>query len=154
MHGNNVCIIHQQIFDGISRLGAVYSKLCAAGCILFKHWTATFYCDPQRGVHSEINFGLKGDHNILKGYQKDTREVSVEIKLVCEFMEACLNDWNHSIGVERSQFYHLNHFTTEQLVILCSELAKFCIPQEKKNFSPRIYHMLDAVKKDCTKKVR
>ena len=135
-------------------MGAVFSKLCAAGCILFKNWTATFHCDPTRPIHSEIDFGLKDlKDSILKGRSDDTREVGDEIKLVCEFMEDCLNDWNHTISRERQMFYHLNHFTTEQLVILCGELAKFCIPKEKKMFPVRIYHMLHAVKKACTKKV-
>ena len=140
-----------QILDGITRLAKVYTELSAAGCILFKQWNATFFCDPDRNVHSEIDFGSSTKKMVIRGMKKDTREVSDQIKRVCESMEGCLNDWTHHIKVQRKQFYFLNCFTTEQLVILCKEIAKFW--KNEHGYSRLIYHTLDRVRSSCTEQV-
>ena len=139
------------MFDSVSHLASTFLKLNFAGCVFFRKWNATFYCDRTRPVHSVVDFGLTNRNNenqeyVLHGRRSETGDVLDEVKLVSEFLETCLNEWNHMIDVQRDQFYFLNHYTTEQLVILCQDLAKFC---QKRECSPRIFQLLHAVKPDC-----
>ena len=141
------------MFDSVCQLASTFLKLNAAGCVLFRKWSAEFYCDQNRLVHSVIDFGLNkqsGDNQeyVLRGRSSETSDVLEEVKHVRDFLEACLNEWNHMIDVQRDQFYFLNHFTTEQLVILCQDLAEFC---QKRECPPRIFQLLHAVKPDCTR---
>ena len=46
-----------QVFDGMKRLSAVFIKLHDAGCVLFKTWQASFFCDPNRPVCAILEFG-------------------------------------------------------------------------------------------------
>jgi hypothetical protein len=73
------------------------------------------------------------------------------ISSLCTFMEDCLKEWMHHIGVQRTEAYYLNHFTTKQLVILQNELAKVN-SAEKKDLSKNIYPLLSQVKKNCNYK--
>lgn len=70
------------------------------------------------------------------------------INCLCSFMEDCLRDWRQHIGDQRTKLYYLNHFTTEQLVILQAELAK--VGDDHKNvLSTNVYSLLSKVKKNC-----
>ena len=70
------------------------------------------------------------------------------ISCICSFMEDCLKDWRQHIGDERTQLYYLNHFTTEQLVILQGELSKVGNDQTN-GLSKNVYPLLSKVKKNC-----
>ena len=59
-------------------------------------------------------------------------------------MEGCLIDWNQFIDKKRTEFPQLNHYTTEQLVNLCKELA--VEPQE---INDQAFALLHDVKPDC-----
>ena len=82
-----------------------------------------------------------------------TANVSDQIKDLCEFLDACLDEWQHDIEVKRLKFYFLNHFTTEQLVILRREIAACFEEESRDRVSPRIYPMLSSVKRNCTEQV-
>ena len=70
------------------------------------------------------------------------------INCLCSFMEDCLNDWKQHIKDQRTELYYLNHFTTEQLVILQGELTK--VGNDQKNgLSRTVYPLLSKVKKNC-----
>lgn len=76
------------------------------------------------------------------------RGVLDHISCLCSFMEDCLRDWRQHIGDQRTKLYFLNHFTTEQLVILQSELSK--VGNDQKNgLSRNVYPVLSKVKKNC-----
>ena len=76
------------------------------------------------------------------------RGVLDHISCLCRFMEDCLRDWRQHIGDQRTKLYYLNHFTTEQLVILQGELSK--VGNDQKNgLSGNVYPMLSKVKKNC-----
>ena len=130
----------------MTRLGRLYTKLCSAGSIIFRKWRATFYCDPDIKVTADINFGLSD--KMLHA----PRGISLtkQIMDLCEFLEDCLHQWTEDIHQKRQEFYQLNHFTTEQLVILRSELAKVCSGEQGK---PEMYALLHAVKSGCDTQV-
>ncbi len=101
-----------------------------------------------------MNFGV-GDTGLLTG----TRTLSEELKFLREFMTNCLKDWYHYVDARRAQYYELNYFTTEQLVVLRKCLAEFT--WEKKQQSPghessiphdlpaQVYALLTSVKDLC-----
>jgi len=70
------------------------------------------------------------------------------INCLCSFMEDCLNNWRQHISDQRTKLYYLNHFTTEQLVILQAELSKVGGDQ-KNGLSRNVYPLLSKVKRNC-----
>ena len=137
-----------QILDGVTRLGSLYIRICNAGCCLFHHWKAIFYCDPNKKMLAQVKFGKEGQH-IFGGWKKGAKNgVSGYINDLCMFMEDCLNEWLEHIARQRVESYYLNYYTTEQLVILQNELPK--INTDIAHISKNIYPLLSLVKKDCT----
>ncbi|XP_053391302.1 E3 ubiquitin-protein ligase rnf213-alpha-like [Mercenaria mercenaria] len=134
------------IFDGALRLSNVYVKLCSAGCVLFKNWTACFFCDQGRPVCAILEFGETESQ--LKGRQSETEELKDIIPKLAGFMESCFDRWMEFIKEKRKKYRHLNYFTTDQLVILQRELVKIGTSEEPSHL---IYPLLSAVKSDCTR---
>jgi len=79
------------------------------------------------------------------------RGVLDHISYLCSFMEDCLKDWRQHIGDQRTKQYYLNHFTTEQLVILQGELSKVG-NDDRNGLSRNVYPLLSKVKKNCCMK--
>lgn len=143
-------LLYFKVFDGVSRLGNLYVRICNAGCTLFQHWKARFYCNRNRAVHSRIEFGQDNKH-VLTGAEEvkgKTGGVLHDINELCKFMEDCLSQWLERIGEMRTQLYYLNHYTTEQLVILQNELAK--VNSDRAQVSPCVYPLLSAIRSDCS----
>lgn len=69
----------RQIFDEITSLTNTYICIEAAGSILFKDWSAKFYCDLTIDVNTIIDFGLSGGK--LAGHTREA-EVLKQIRLV------------------------------------------------------------------------
>ena len=91
---------------------------------------------------------------MLEGLTKDCSTVAKQIQTMSEFLEQCYIDWLDHIEKRRSEFYYLNHYNTQQLVILCQEIVSLfnntkgtigdsCIDR-------KVYPMLCAVKHNCT----
>lgn len=59
-------------------------------------------------------------------------------------MESFLERWNRFISEKRSQYFYLNYYTAEQLVLLCRELGSEC-PSEA------ALMMLSLIKQNCSK---
>ena len=138
-----------QIYEGITRLANAYVKICAAGSILFEKWKCLFYCDPGRPVVVNIDIqGLNKTQQLVGEAVEGLDDVSDHIIELCQFMEECLNEWTKDINGKRTQFCHLNYFTTAQLVILRNELAKVAFSNY--DVSCRVYPMLDSVKNNCS----
>ncbi|VDI41382.1 Hypothetical predicted protein [Mytilus galloprovincialis] len=62
------------ILDSVVRLGNIYTKLVAEGCVLFSQWHVKFLCDRTRKACAFINFGFGEDKHTLKGRIDDTNE--------------------------------------------------------------------------------
>ncbi|KAH3727158.1 hypothetical protein DPMN_053084, partial [Dreissena polymorpha] len=69
------------------------------------------------------------------------------ISELSKFMEKCYKEWLEYINKKRAEYYHLNFFTVDQLVILQRELVKIGSESEPSHL---IYPLLSAVKKTCT----
>ena len=136
------------MLDGVTRLANIYIKICASGSILFRDWVSSFYCEPNRKVNAVIDFGLS--KQMLHGLSEHRPSVALQIHAVCEFFDECYTDWMHHIEVQRKQFYNLNYYTTQQVVILCKKIASFCFSDDH-NTDHLVYPMLCAVKPNCTK---
>ena len=63
-------------------------------------------------------------------------------------MEQCLKQWREYIEEKRAEFPELNHYTTEQLVILRSEL----ITSVEQRLDDKVLALLHDVHPDCTMK--
>jgi len=70
------------------------------------------------------------------------------INCLSSFMEDCLNNWRQHISDQRTKLHYLNHYTTEQLVILQSELSKVG-SDERNGLSKNVYPLLSKVKRNC-----
>ena len=135
------------MLDGVTRLANIYIKICASGSILFRDWESTFYCEPKRAVNAVIDFGLSDQ--MLHGLSKHQPTVALQIQAVCEFFDECYSDWLHHIAVQREQFCYLNHYTTQQVVILCKKIAAFCFSGDR-NVDPLVYPMVCAIRPNCS----
>lgn len=86
----------------------------------------------------------------LYGLKSETLNGVVDhISSLCKFMEECLKEWLQHIREQRTGAYYLNHFTTEQLVILQTELSKVNSDERKDSLSRNIYPLLARVKHNC-----
>ncbi|XP_053396346.1 E3 ubiquitin-protein ligase rnf213-alpha-like isoform X3 [Mercenaria mercenaria] len=137
------------IFDSITRLSSVYMKLCSSGCVLFKDWTARFFCDPEpnRPVCAVLEFGQGDGAPQLKVRRSETEDLQDIIPELANFMETCLEEWLKYINKKCKSYLHLNYFTVDQLVILQKELVKMGPDSEPSHL---VYPLLSAVKDRCT----
>ncbi|XP_077980164.1 E3 ubiquitin-protein ligase rnf213-alpha-like [Glandiceps talaboti] len=131
-----------ETLSGVTRLATAYLKLCAAGNVLFSKWKAIIYCEQGKKVSVLVDFGI--GQNTLQG----TDPVYIQLQKLCNFMEDVLQEWLDYVEEKRSDIYHLNYFTTEQLVILRSELAQLLSNED--NVSPGVYTLLAVLKSNCT----
>ena len=127
-------------------MAALYLRLCNAGSILFRNWVATFHCEPRRKINAQINFGLSAQ--ILLGKTTSLEGVTEQIYNICGFLSDCLGEWNDHVEIKRTEFPCLNHFTTEQLVMLRKELAVLFKADEQVNNS--VYLLLHPIHQHCT----
>lgn len=134
-----------EIFDGILRLSETYIKLCTAGCTLFHHWRAVFFCCPSKKNKVYMHFSSDGPP--LKASEKN---VAGQIQDICRYMESCLEEWVKHVEEQREQFCHLNFFTTQQLMILQQELSKIKNDSDEDVVGQKVYALLSLVKNDCS----
>ncbi|KAK3585581.1 hypothetical protein CHS0354_036768 [Potamilus streckersoni] len=153
--GNEYVDRFMLILENVIRLANVFLKLTSAGCVLFKHWQTKFLCDPSRPVCAFIQFGQES--KAIKGRRPEEskaimgrgtkRKNDVEIiRRLAQFMETCLKKWEEHINQKRLEYFELNYFTSDQLVILQQELVKFDMNEGPDNW---IYPLLSAVKENC-----
>ena len=121
-------------------------KLLEAGSLLFRDWKASFYCSAEAPIKTVIDFG--GESKTLKG--KTTDDVVSHMRDVIKFLDTCSKDWKCYIDKQRQEYYHLNYFTTDQLVILQQELAK--LAYGGKSLDSKVYPMLECLIPSCTEK--
>lgn len=66
-------------------------------------------------------------------------------------MEGCLEEWKAYITEQRRKYPDLNHYTTEQLVILRSELT--CLTSGQKIPTEKVFALLSDIAPDCSLKI-
>ena len=87
-------MISFQIFDSIIRLAIVNNKLCSAGCVLFKDWTARFLCDRKKPVCSILEFGLAEGSPTMK-VKKEHKQF---LLMATNLFQAVLWNWQPVIS--------------------------------------------------------
>ena len=103
-------------------MGHIYLRLIKTGCVLFKNWTATIYCDPDNKYTIRVNFGLNCE-NIFGRRDKALKTINSLNKTV-KFLQNSYDEWLAHITEKRDQFSCLNYFTITQNVMLRTEMAK------------------------------
>ena len=127
-------------------------ELIGSGCHLFANWKALIYCDQKRQVSVIIDFGY--DAQIIQGGP----HLEKELDQLAIFLKNALETWNQFMEKLRSDCPSLNFFTTDQLVILSRDLAKF-VHNKSKNLNTQSIMMLNCIapnlgNKDLLKFVR
>ncbi|KAH1172131.1 hypothetical protein KIL84_007749, partial [Mauremys mutica] len=127
-----------EILEKIEMVGKLYLQLLSVGNILFIDWKAEVFCNAERKVTIEAEFGIAG---ILVQSNKPVLE---ELDGICQVMEHCLVEWKKYLATQRNNYCHLNIFTARQLFYLCSKLAQLHEGQT----DPQVLNMLSVFKHD------
>ncbi|XP_072022383.1 E3 ubiquitin-protein ligase rnf213-alpha-like [Amphiura filiformis] len=138
-----------QVFTAAQQVADAYEDLCKAGCLLFSQWKVTLYCQRLGKVSVHVDFGsskpLSGKQKLLK-----------ELDALRKFLRKCLADWREYMDTERSKSYHLNYYTTEQVVFLRQSLTVFrrnaTRPIDPQHINPQVLALLSSVKRVCSPK--
>ncbi len=69
---------------------------------------------------------------------------------LAKIMEKDLNDWRDTIRHQRNKFYHLNYFTTQQLLSLRYELGLFKESRADRPIKSEIMALLQSVSRDIS----
>lgn len=137
----------------MTRLGKVFVRLHASGCILFKYWRFEFHCNPNVGCSVMIR---THEHSVVKGtntqqhneYNKEAQSnVNEYIRQIAHFLEKCYEEWIRYITEKRKCFYPLNFYTVDQMVLLQEELARYRNGNRTSRF---LCPLLSVVKQQCS----
>lgn len=132
-----------QVFEGVQRLGTILLQMQTSGNMLFREWQTEIHCCPQQQVCIKVSFlSLMGQELLYYG------EVTEQLRRLARSMDNCQSEWCSFIGEMRSNFYLLNHYTSEQIVFLCHWIHKVC--QRPASLPPQIGHLLFPIKPHCT----
>lgn len=129
--------------NAVMQLAEIYIQLCTAGCMLFFNFKATFLCQSDAGSNVFFQFEKESkDTEYVPPIMGSTNDVIQEMHDTSKFLQESLKSWKTHVEKQRSQYYYLNYYTTEQLVILQIELAKLLGAGK---LDKRIFHMLHAI---------
>ena len=133
----------------MQKIEATSAKLCHAGNALFLDWGGTLCCNFKRNRHDcdepfdpcpatwQVKTSMP-DRNTLT-----SEKVSLELDFGIEqtlkakgpitdilhqlqkFMDDSLSDWSDDVERKRQQHYHLNHYTTTQLLTLSKLMVNY-----------------------------
>ncbi|XP_042587954.1 E3 ubiquitin-protein ligase rnf213-alpha-like isoform X2 [Cyprinus carpio] len=129
-----------EVFASVQRLASAYIDLFVAGNPLFREWEAKVTC-KNKDACIIMDFHLGNDVSVMV-----EGEVTEQLLEVCKKMESCLNFWMTFMDKQRSQYYYLNYFTSEQVVYLCSQLTQKNVTEMK----DQVLMMLSFIKPNCS----
>ncbi|XP_071137105.1 E3 ubiquitin-protein ligase rnf213-alpha-like [Mytilus edulis] len=137
------------ILDSVVRLCNIYIKLLSSGCVLFSKFKVKFRCDPGSVACAFVSFGEGDVKRTIRGKTDAVnKDVSFFIPKIAKFLEQCHERWLEFIDLKREDYYILNYFSIEQMVILQQELVKIGFEGEPSNL---IYPLLSNIKHECTR---
>ncbi|XP_043109399.1 E3 ubiquitin-protein ligase rnf213-beta isoform X2 [Puntigrus tetrazona] len=130
-----------QVFEGVQRMGRILLQLRTSGNMLFRNWEAQIKCNHQDQPCVQVSFTLLSKCIAYHG------EVEEELQKLCRSLENFHKDWHNQVTKTRSQYYALNHYTSEQIVFLCEWINSFGI--NRKSVPQQMWHLLTPIKPDC-----
>ena len=118
-------LVYLKVFQGVLRLASVYVSLCKAGEVSHLKWRDEFHCKPMVGK----------------------KRLADELNEESNRMERCLYQWREEIHAKRMQYSHLNHYTTQQLLLLRKSLAGVCNegPRACESLPLQVFSLLESV---------
>ncbi|XP_050980097.1 LOW QUALITY PROTEIN: E3 ubiquitin-protein ligase rnf213-beta-like [Labeo rohita] len=131
-----------QVFEGVQRMGRILLQLRTSGNMLFRNWGAQITCNHQNQPCIQVSFSLLSKCVVYRG------EVEEELQKLCRSLENFHKDWCNHLTKIRSQYYALNHYTSEQVVFLCEWINSVSI--KRKPVPQQMWHLLTPIKPDCT----
>ncbi|RXN10159.1 E3 ubiquitin-protein ligase RNF213-beta-like protein [Labeo rohita] len=131
-----------QVFEGVQRMGCILLQLRTSGNMLFRNWGAQITCNHQNQPCIQVSFSLLSKCVVYRG------EVEEELQKLCRSLENFHKDWCNHLTKIRSQYYALNHYTSEQVVFLCEWINSVSI--KRKPVPQQMWHLLTPIKPDCT----
>ncbi|XP_039521132.1 E3 ubiquitin-protein ligase rnf213-beta isoform X4 [Pimephales promelas] len=141
-HGRDQVNKFTQVFEGVQRMGHILLLLRTSGNMLFRNWGAQITCNHQDQPCIQVSFSL------LSKCVKYQGEVTEEIEKLCRSLEDFHKDWCSHLTKMRSQYYALNHYTSEQVVYLCEWINSVTI--RRKPVPQHMWYLLTPLKPDCT----
>ncbi|VDH96739.1 Hypothetical predicted protein [Mytilus galloprovincialis] len=141
---------YEQLHDLQSRLMLVAGKaeMGKDDVDRFMLFTVKFRCDPQSVTCAFVSFGEREKSTIIGKIDAVNKDVCFFIPKIAKFLEQCHEKWLEFIDRKREDYYILNYFNIEQMVILQHELVKMGFECEP---SDLIYPLLSIIKHDCTR---
>ncbi|XP_077056473.1 E3 ubiquitin-protein ligase rnf213-beta isoform X2 [Siphateles boraxobius] len=141
-HGSDQVNKFTQVFEGVQRMGDILLQLRTSGNMLFRNWGAKITCNHQDQPCIQVCFSLLSKCVEYQG------EVTDELQKLCRSLEDFHKDWCSHLTKMRSQYYALNHYTSEQVVYLCEWINSVTI--RRKPVPQHMWHLLTPIKPDCT----
>ncbi|XP_016335836.1 E3 ubiquitin-protein ligase rnf213-beta-like [Sinocyclocheilus anshuiensis] len=141
-HGREQVNKFTQVFEGVQRMGRILLQLRTSGNMLFRNWGAQITCNHQDQPCIQVSFTLLSKCVVYHG------EVEVELQKLCRSLENFHKDWCNHLTKIRSQYYTLNHYTSEQVVFLCEWINSVSI--KRKPVPQQMWHLLTPIKPHCT----
>lgn len=132
------CFRLYQVFCNVQRLVQAFISLHSAGNMLFQAWTAEVYCSPRKDVSVRMDFGVE-----LLSQLSGAGPVAQLLEALCRQMEHFLDQWQGFVAEKRTEHFHLNYYTAEQLVYLSTQVGSQ-LP------SDAALTMLSFIKRNCT----
>ncbi|XP_073773817.1 E3 ubiquitin-protein ligase rnf213-beta isoform X3 [Danio rerio] len=139
--GKEQVIKFTQVFEGIQRMGRILLQLHRSGNMLFRNWAAEITCNHQNQPCIQVKFPLLSKCIVYQG------EVEEELQKLSRSLEDFHKDWCNHLTKMRSQYYPLNHYSSEQIVYLCEWINSINI--KKKPVPQQVWHLLTPIKPDC-----
>lgn len=112
--------------------------------MLYRNWKAQVYCSKESDTCLTMDFHARNIECL-----RISGDISEQLQILCRTLETCLQEWHEFMGKRRATFYHLNYYTAEQIVYLCSELGSFAAGNL---LSEQVLAMLSFIKPHCTAK--
>ncbi|KAF4106371.1 E3 ubiquitin-protein ligase rnf213-beta-like isoform X3 [Onychostoma macrolepis] len=140
-HGREQVNKFTQVFEGVQRMGRILLQLRTSGNMLFRNWGAQITCNDQDQPCIQVSFTQLSKCVAYHG------EVEEELQKLCRSLENFHKDWCNHLTKTRSQYYALNHYTSEQIVFLCEWINRISI--ERKPVPQQMWHLLTPIKPDC-----
>lgn len=123
-------------------MGHILLQLRTSGNMLFRNWGAQITCNHQDQPCIQVSFSLLSKCVEYRG------EVTEELQKLCRSLEGFHKEWCSHLTKMRSQYYALNHYTSEQVVYLCEWVNGVTI--RRKPVPQHMWHLLTPIKSDCT----